>query len=338
MADRAARARKVSAMSLRIDQKISENVHGDIVLGRNRSFPRTLAMNLLPKSGLRGAEGLLAQVLMNGGEQSPYRRLAAANLLRMNTPRSHEALVRAAETVNDDRTLLSVVKALGRVGGREDLGKVTAIRDRATGILKTQASFAATMISYRFGMEGNVLPAPTRLARLPAGPRLPLQFRKPPQQEIDLFNRTMAEEPCGIEWAAQSLQTFQCPGGHWMIALNNEVFAGDALQLLGGRKTMLGVLAAKREEDERYSPSYFLFSHPHERGIQLTLTRVTGDLAWAGTAEAARREKRSSRCSLPARRALLLWKSKGCWLVTVPSRSPVESHPGASWRNVRRFH
>ena len=92
-------------MSLRIQHTISENVIGEIVLGRNRSFPRSVAMNLLPKSSLRGAEGLLAQVLADDRETPGFRRLAAANLYRINSPRSRQALLQAAGTVKDETAL-----------------------------------------------------------------------------------------------------------------------------------------------------------------------------------------------------------------------------------------
>jgi hypothetical protein len=274
-------------MSLRIQHTISENVFGEIVLGRNRSFPRSVAMNLLPKSGLRGAEGLLAQVLADDRETPGFRRLAAANLYRINSPRSRQALLQAAGTVKDETALAGVVKALGRIGDQTALGQVLAIKERATGTLAAQAAFAASMISYRLGLEGNNLPSPRESVPLPAGPRLPLAFEAPPQAEIDLFMDGMAAEPCGVELARESLQTFQCPGGHWMIAVNRELSAGDAVQLLARRKMLLGVLAAKHSEDGHYAPSYFLFAAPNQaqRNVSLTITRVSGEPAWAGTAE-----------------------------------------------------
>jgi len=271
-------------MTVILDYKITQKQLTDIVQGRDKSFPRNIAINMLPTTKIRGSVGMLNKLLIDESEDLPARRLAAVNLWKSNTPTAHRYLLKAAQTITNGEILGALVKALGRVGDKKALDTVIAIVKRSRGLLRAQASFAASLISYRHGLEGHDLPVPTTYLPMPTANQMRLNFVAPPKAEVDVFASSLDKEPCGISFSGDLMHQFNCPGGGWILALNQQLSAGNALSALTSRKAMLGVLAAKNSEDGRYSTTHFIISSPGTlRGkVNILVYRITGTPAWAG--------------------------------------------------------
>lgn len=273
-------------MTVRIDYNIiTQRMHRNIVLGEDASIPRGIAINMLPSLKLHDSARLLKKLLGDDGEKPKFRYLAAINLWRINTPLAHEHLLEAANTVKDPEILTAVVKCLGRVGDERALQTVMSIQSQAKGILATQASFAASLISYRLGIPGNDLQIKHDYVEMPSASQVRPNFIAPSQKEIDLFISCETAEPYGIEFSKKSLLQYSCPGGVSMLGLNRQIIKDDALKVLMQRKTFMGVLASKNSEDGHYSVSHLILTSPdaHVDKANILIHRVTGKLAWAGT-------------------------------------------------------
>lgn len=272
-------------MTVELKYKLTEQLHADIVLGKDKSFPRAMAINMLLSSGVPNSASLLRKVLGDDAEEPKLRRLAAVGLWRMNTAEAHGYLLEAAKTVKVPMALTAVVKCLGRVGDQNALLQILAVKRSAQGVLLSQASFAASLISHRFGLEGNDLPVPTQYVEMPPSSQQRLEFLAPPKWETDLFTSCLLYDPYGIEISKESLLQFSCPGGRWMVGFNRGIAGPKAIERFQRRKTLMGIVAAKHSEDGRYSPSYLILTAPHAGGgkAYILINRITGEPAWAGS-------------------------------------------------------
>jgi hypothetical protein len=230
---------------------------------------------------------LLREILENGAEEPKYRRLAAVALWRLNTTEAREVLLAALSTEEDPAVLGGVVKALGRVGDERALAALEALQPRAEGFLAEQVAFAASLLAHRLGLPGNDLPRPERSERVPRSPRGRIELGAPSAEEAESFARTLQADPYGVEIAPGAQFQVRCSAGLWMLALTQPFAAADSLAALRERKTVAGLLASRNDEDGRYSVAYLLFSTPSAKGegVDLLITRSTGEPAWAGTLE-----------------------------------------------------
>jgi hypothetical protein len=160
------------------------------------------------------------------------------------------------------------------------------VQQTAQGVLAAQASFAASLISYRLGLQGYDLPMPKQYLDIPSSSLQRLEFVTPPKMEADLFEACLAQEPYGIELSKDLHLQFSCPGGQQtMIGFNSGITGGKAIEFLQQRKTFLGIVATKNSENGRYSASYLIFTAPHigKAKAEILIYRITGEPAWAGT-------------------------------------------------------
>lgn len=272
-------------MTVLLKYTLSNKLHTDIVLGKDKSFPRSIAIKMLPSSKVPNSADLLRRVLEGDTEESGLRRLAAVSLWRLNTPEALGYLRTALETVKNPVALTGVVKCLGRVGDESALKAIMKVKKTARGVLRSQASFAASLISYRLGLRGNDLPMPREYVRMPRTRKQELKFVSVSKVEVELFTDFLITEPFGIELSRSSLLHFSCPGGRWMIGFNRDITGTKAIESMWHRKTLLGIIAAKHNEDGHYSASYLILTKPRtkEAKIDILITRITGEPAWAGT-------------------------------------------------------
>lgn len=271
-------------MTVILNYKLNDKQLIDIVEGRDTSLSRDIAINMLSLSNIQDQEEILNKLILNESENVQARRLAAVNLWKMNTPASYNVLIKAAQKVKNEEVLEGIVKALGRIGDKNTLDTIITLEKRAKGYLKDVALFAASLISYRNGLDGNDLPIPETYLPMPSKEQIQLHFSIPDISEADIFMSSMSKEPCGISFSADLMQQFTCPGGGWILALNKQLSNGNALTSLARSKAMLGVLASKNSEDGRYSATHFILSSPGKtRGnANILVYRIIGKVAWAG--------------------------------------------------------
>ena len=135
------------------------NLIRNVAAGRDTSFSRIQALELLEAANFPNKIRDLQVLLESGQESSEIRHFAARGLYKANTPEAVNILIRNSQ-VRDERVLTSVMKGLGRIGSENALETIAGVRARATGTAAFQAEFAAALISFRFGLAGNDLRVP----------------------------------------------------------------------------------------------------------------------------------------------------------------------------------
>jgi hypothetical protein len=270
-------------MSMELKYKIEERKYADIVLGKDTSIPRGVAIRMLTSAQLPDTVELLAKIIENPQDKPKYKRLAVNVLWRMNDPKAESYLHKTAEIVDDPDVLTAVVKFLGRIGDQNALKSIEKIEKKAKGILKDQSLFAEALISYRLGLDGHEIVDPKEYIHPMSAVVLPMKFIKPQKSETDMFAAQMNSEPYGINFSLDKLLQFSCPAGQLMFALNKDFADKEPINNLQQRKNFMGVIATKEEENMRYVVSYLVLTTPQQGGkVSILVTRSTGETVWAG--------------------------------------------------------
>jgi hypothetical protein len=260
----------------------------NVAAGRDTSFSRIQALELLQGSTFSDKVRDLQILLENGQESSEIRHLSARGLYKVNTPEAVNILIRNSQ-VEDERVLTTVMKGLGRIGSENALEAIARVRDRARGIAAFQAEFAAALISYRFGLLGNDLSVPDNSEYLQIASETSRSFQvvKASEHEAQACLQSLADQPFGIQYSEKNLYQIQCGRNNWMLILNQAFADQNAVQILQSRKAFPGVIAAKYEETGLYSTAFLLFTSPTEQPniLNLLVHRSTGEQIFGGTAQ-----------------------------------------------------
>jgi hypothetical protein len=258
----------------------------NVAAGRDRSFSRVQALELLQVSNLSNNIRDFQLLLENGQESSEIRHLSARALYKINTPETVNILIENSQ-IQDERVLTTVMKGLGRIGSENALEAIARVRDRTTGVAAFQAEFAAALISYRFGLSSNDLRVPdnSEYLQLASDTNRSFQVAKPSEDEAQSCLQSLANQPFGIQYSENGLYQIQCGRNNWMLILNQAFANQDAIQILQSRKALPGVIAAKYEETGLYSTAFLLFTSPTEQPsiLNLLVHRSTGEQVFGGT-------------------------------------------------------
>ncbi len=191
---------------------LSQKKHIDVVSGKDKTFPRNIAINMLSQSKIASAAEILNGLLKDTREPTTVRHIAAINLWRMNTKQAHEHLLSAADTEKDPNVLGAIVKSLGRFGDEQALQKILRIKREASGNLANQAAFAASLISYRLGLKDNDLVIPAEVQEMPRTKK-EMSITHPDDSERARFLSDLQKEPFGIEFQEDQLVKIDHPAG-----------------------------------------------------------------------------------------------------------------------------
>lgn len=257
----------------------------DVVLGRDRTFERAEAMALLAASSLPQREEVLAQVLQNAGDERQYRLVAAITLGRILTAPAEKILI---GNLNAEQPALSeVLKSLGRIGGREALGAIESLKLPESHHSTGAARFAASLISYRLGIEGHDLPLPSEnnLLRAEGTPAQRIEFRKMEPASAKVVVEALKRYPYGnVEFDLDAVTGVHCAGETNVILINREFSAPGTLVKATQRKALFAIGALQSPETGDFSPSYLLFTRPSATPgtVHMIVTRCSGAYAMAG--------------------------------------------------------
>lgn len=289
------RMRSPFKVMLRLDEaraidpeKVSLKQLRDVVAGRDMNFPRPRAMDLLQVSDFPNKHRDFEAILENEHEPSDIRYLAAVNLWRINTPNALEILIKNSQ-VCDERVLEGIMMALGRIGGRSALNAVLKVKKNAQGRAALQAKFAADLISYRLGLNGNELQVPDEkdYMKLPSENTYSFQFTPAKYEDSELCLRSLAHQPFGIEFSEHPMYQMRCGRNDMIMLFNREFISQNAVKKLTERRSFLGVIAIKSEESQLYSTTLLVLTSPTRQSdkVNILIYRSTGDLAFGGIAE-----------------------------------------------------
>lgn len=260
----------------------------EVVAGRDLGFSRTRAMALLLESDFPNKHRDYERVLANENETPEMRHLAALYLGMTNTGASLEILVKHCQ-ISDEFVLAGVMKALGRIGDEATLDVVVQVQRNAKGAAESQASFAASLIAYRLGLEGHALPMPTDADYVepPVCYARPMQISVADAVDAETCLRSVARQPLGIEFAEYPMYQIRCERNIWMMLLNRDFTDPNGLATVKVRKTCLGLIARRNHSTGLYAPSFVILTAPSEQaaGVDILVYRLEGGIAFGGKAQ-----------------------------------------------------
>ena len=260
----------------------------DVVIGRDTTFSRTRAMALLLASDFPNKHRDFEVVLDDETESPEIRYVAAINLGKVNTPVAMEILIKNSQ-VRDERVLMGVMKALGRIGDKIALDAIFSAREYAKGLAVSQAKFAATLITHRLGLEEGELPIPQTSDHLEVQPYAarPFLITRAGDTDAEFCLRSLADQPFGIEFSEHPMYQARCGRNAWMILLNRNFVGDNTVRMLAERRAFPGVVALRSEGTGLYSVSYLLLtSSTSDRDvINILVYRTNGELVFSGTAQ-----------------------------------------------------
>ena len=263
-----------------------------IILGQEGGFPRAAAMELFSETDYPNVHRDLGSVLLSEAEAPGTRVAAAMTLWRLGSVQAAEVLERGL-AVKDESVLAAVFTALGRIGPQTALPAIGRARRRTKRLARAQADFAATLIAYRFGLPGHVVPPPAskEFLAVPSGAGRMFRVTRADAAEAELGLRSLAREPVGVDLSERDAYLLRCDGNDWLLLLSADLSA-EGPSGLTDRKTVAAVVASKQEATGLYSTRFLVLTSPlrGRRSAAITVHRGTGELAFAGEAKVERDE------------------------------------------------
>lgn len=251
--------------------------------GDHAVLTRVQTIRALARARAPEDHATFAAVLRDKGAAAGERAAAAAALAHLATEDAVAALV-AATRDREPAVLAAVVTGLGWVGDASVLPALEKVSAREEGALGEVAMFARAFIAHRHDVAGHDLPLPPDDAyvEIPAG-AAPVIFEAAPEEEAKECLDSLREQRLGFTVAEHPVHRITCHLGGWMLLVNRQALGTGAVDAVQERRTLFGVLARKRPDDEGYSAEFFVLTTPVGEGVYVFVTKLSGGIYWGGS-------------------------------------------------------
>ena len=231
----------------------------------------------------RQTGNLLMEILADKEEPPRFRHMAAAGLYRLGGTAARNLLVTAAERADAD-TAGPIAMGLGRVGSLDDMAVIERLEKIAPAHARNRARFAATLLAYRFGVEGHDVTslAARDLQSLNAARAQPIAFRPAPADEAGLALRALETDPLDVGVALDNAAHIECRPNTFVWLWAKEARANQPAAFRNA-KAVAGILLVRSPVEETYSLALVGLATPGRSGSLLTLHRPqTGHVLYEG--------------------------------------------------------
>lgn len=258
----------------------------EIAIGRRGGrVSRVRAVVALARARVPGSDQLLATVLGDETAPVPVRAGAAAGLGHIGTTTAISALTVAAGS-REPAVAAAVITALSRVGDEGAMDRLIEVQRRTTGPLRSLSAFAASLIAYRLGLEGQEIEAPRDDAFVDIPQEAPrIELTQASDEEARSCVGALSDEPFdGVQYAERPVHRLTCDRGSWFLVVNQAVVDPEALTLLTRRKLVFGVLARRYADRSTYAAGCYILTAPAgSSGLHVFVPTTVGQLYWAGS-------------------------------------------------------
>lgn len=254
------------------------------IRGEDRKISRKTGLYLLAvRPDIEDRLVVLQDVLENPDEPAGLRYDAARYLGRIDAPESVAVLERNLE-IPDEDVRAGVLKSLGRIGGRESLERIEAVRGRPGARAAPAAGFAAVLIAHRLGVDGYRIPLPEEGQYLEVDEResRSLALRKAEEEEAEAASASLELEPVGFDVAWDQVYRVHCGPRMMLLLLNREVVAEPEKAL--GASRLAGVIGHWHPQETAYAPIHFILTDPSDPpgGVDIAVANPNGKRMFAG--------------------------------------------------------
>ena len=268
------------------ENRTSRNVE-QVLAGQSRALPISTALGLVTEVDLPRSrqEELVGNLLVSASDVS-VRSASARVLGKLPTDGARRRLRDALSTERDGRVVAEIATSLGFVGEERDIELLKVMSGRTDHSLAVdRLHFAAGLIAYRLRLPGPDITRPANESRLvPTGETVVVTARNLTAQERSQALGALERQPMGFVTTPELIWSVQCGPQTFYIALNRDVSV--ALDELQTRKTVVGAVEILYSVHDQVSPAFLILSNPTEIGFELTVTRLTGEVLYAGAGTA----------------------------------------------------
>ena len=261
-------------------------VHPDrirrIVRGDDPAISRRTGLYLLAvRSEAEDRVAALARILGDPHEPAALRRDAARYLGRIEAEASLAALERGIE-IEDGLVRAAVLKSLGRIGRRESLERIEAVRARLEPPAAAAAQTAILFLAHRFGVEGRPVPLP------PPAERLELDERDARDLQVGGHHGHHGSHvpdrtpPLGFDAAWDAAIPLRCGPREMVLLVDREVLAEPARLIR--RPFLAGAIGHWHAQDGMWMPIFHFLTDPVEGRAQIAVTNASGKVVFGGDA------------------------------------------------------
>lgn len=229
------------------------------------------AVNALARSERSDeASAILARVVADSKETTQVRAAAAAQLSVMPQEAAEKVLMENLETDNEI-VRLEIIKSLTEVGSARSLDRLNQMPEPKNDYARKQVSLAKQAISFRSGLA------------VPSGVRWTTQAVKQVEGSI-------VREKIQSIWGATydiSLNAelgfeIDCGATKLTMLLNEEIKRGGFVKSALSRNMIAGLVVAEEPEFRHLTVRYLIMTSPSENGLDVTVARTNGDVAFVG--------------------------------------------------------
>lgn len=259
-----------------------------IVLDRNAPGhvrPRG-ALAELARRDLRAAVAP-ATTLLADARAAPDDRIEAARTLgHVTAPEARRSLVKALET-DDLAVKREVIRALGRVGGPDELQALGQVRVPSAGALADSVRASQRLIAFREGVEGFRFARPGRREAPPAlGDRVqPMAARPVGRDLLAAAASRIAYEAPALRVDLDSGVEVECLGSTLLILHTVEATGRTAAERLRRAPAIPMALMAYAHCSERHYLYGYVMTQPTDDRLEIFLTRLRGEPTHFGEAK-----------------------------------------------------
>lgn len=258
------------------------------------------ALRSLLRRRTRPPTGLLTELVTARSRPVELRTMAAVELGKHTGPEVQDALVEAVSD-RDHAVVRRAAEALGRIGDEDAHAKLRRLRPRDPSV-KESVDFARTLLSYRLGLDGDLLDAP-RPEEVPTrrrGAQMDVDIDRADDAVVERAFEDARRAVPGIELGRPGALSMRCDGDDFVAAFTEQVTAAESLQWLGDRSAVLMTVLRRPAVLDEYGVHMYVLTHPDDDGrLRLFVTRSTGVVVLTGAVRLDERRATITLESLP---------------------------------------
>lgn len=238
------------------------------------------AVALLSSGQVPDARDLLMDVVVDRGLQ-PRLRVAAVHGLYRSAGRAPGRLLTEMASHADEWTAAPIALALGRVGGENAEGMVARLEHLAPAHLRSQVSFARTLLSYRNGLATHPVRAPRpQQLQDPARADSAIGVAAATSQDTTAAVKALDADPIDVDLVAEGARRIDCQPNTFVWLWNRALAAPEH----PGENTVAGVLTRQDRFGHGHSLSRIALLTPGRATTTLTIHRAaSGEIEYAGS-------------------------------------------------------
>lgn len=253
--------------------------------GKNAKLSRTDAFRIFLKSNPNDRNKVI-ELVIDSNEQ-PYKlRLMAINDLGKTQSAENQKLLLKKIDTKDDRILIRVAKAIGKIGDAKALAELEKVKVNSSSLAFESLQFARQLISYRTRANKELIkaPSPRNLIKVDEKKAIKLDLKMAYSRKIDPAIKQAQSQLPALMLSSESVAQIHCRTDEFLLVFNENFLVQKDFQTLDRSNAIPMTMLRKRDCPEEYFLSHYFFTQPTDKKGELLLTGVRpgGTVTYSG--------------------------------------------------------